>query len=154
MIRAWRIVKARYASEAFSGTGGLSVEGRWHCKGDRVIYAASSLALAALEVFVHLQRAHTRIRWISFELEIPDSVQITSLPLRQLPRNWRREPPLAATMNIGSAWVQGGTTAVLRTPSAIIPTECNYILNSAHPDFRKLRIGPPTPFSFDSRMWK
>jgi len=154
VIRAWRIAKARYASEAFSGAGGLNVGGRWHRKGDRVIYAASSLALAALEVFVHLQRAHVRIGWVSFELDVPDSVAVSELPLRQLPRNWRREPPLAATMNIGSAWVRDGTTAVLRTPSAIIPTECNYILNSAHPDFRKLRIGPATPFSFDSRMWK
>lgn len=154
MIRAWRIVKARYAGEAFSGAGGLNVGGRWHRKGDRVIYAASSLALAALEVFVHLQRAHAKIRWVSFELEVPDSVPLFDLPLRQLPRNWRREPPLAATMNIGSVWVQGGATAVLRTPSAIIPTECNYILNSAHPDFRKLRIEPPTPFNFDPRMWK
>ena len=154
MIRAWRIVKARYASEAFSGTGGLSVGGRWHCKGDRVIYAASSLALAALEVFVHLQRAHARIRWISFELEVPDSVPVSDLSLRQLPKNWRREPPLAATMHIGRAWVRGGTTAVLRAPSAIVPTECNYIINSAHPDFRKLRIGPPASFSFDPRMWK
>jgi len=154
VIRAWRIVKTRYASEAFSGTGGLNVGGRWHRKGDRVVYAASSLALAALEVFVHLQRAQAKIRWVSFELEIPDAVPVLDLPLRQLPRNWRREPPLAATMNIGGEWVEGGTTAVLRTPSAIIPTECNYILNFAHPDFRKLRIGSATPFSFDPRMWK
>ena len=154
MIRAWRIVKGRYASEAFTGAGGLNVEGRWHRKGDRVIYAASSLALAALEVFVHLQRAHVRIRWVAFEIEIPETVQVTSLTLQQLPRGWRREPPFAATMNIGSRWIRGGTTAVLRTPSAIIPTECNYILNSAHPDFRKLRIGAPAPFGFEQRMWK
>lgn len=154
MIRAWRIAKARYASEAFSGTGGLSVEGRWHLKGDRVIYSASSLALAALEVFVHLQRAHVKIRWVAFELEISEAVPVTSLSLRQLPRNWRREPPLAATMKMGSNWLQGGATAVLRAPSAIIPTECNYILNAAHPEFGKLRIGAPLPFSFDPRMWK
>jgi len=154
VIRAWRIVKARYASEAFSGAGGLTVGGRWHRKGDRVIYAASSLALAALEVFVHLQRGHARIRWMSFELEIPDSVPVFELQLRQLPRNWRREPPLAATMKMGSEWVKDSTTAVLRTPSAIIPTECNYILNCARADFRKLRIGPATAFSFDPQMWK
>lgn len=154
MIRAWRIAKARYASEAFSGTGGLSVEGRWHLKGDRVIYSASSLALAALEVFVHLQRAHAMIRWVAFELEIPERVPVTSLSLRQLPRNWRHEPPLPATMKIGSNWLKGGATAVMRAPSAIIPTEYNYILNPAHPEFGKLRIGPPLPFSFDPRMWK
>ncbi|MDH3317065.1 MAG: RES family NAD+ phosphorylase [Betaproteobacteria bacterium] len=154
MIRAWRIAKARYASEAFSGTGGLSVEGRWHFKGNRVIYSASSLALAALEVFVHLYRAHARIRWVAFEVDIPEFVRVTNLPVRQLPRDWRHEPPHAGTMKIGSDWIQGGTTAVLRTPSVIIPTECNYILNPAHPEFRNLRIGPAVPFSFDSRMWK
>jgi len=45
-------------------------------------------------------------------------------------------------------------TVALRVPSVIIPEEYNYIINPAHPDFKKLRISRPEPFSFDPRMWK
>lgn len=154
MIRAWRIAKARHAAQAFSGAGGLSSGGRWHYKGERVVYTASSLALAALEVFVHLDRAQNDIRWVAFEVSIPDTAPLTTLAMRQLPRDWRREPPPAATMRTGGAWLRQAGTAVLRVPSAIIPAEYNYILNPAHAEFHKLRMAPPTPFSFDSRMWK
>jgi RES domain-containing protein len=41
---------------------------------------------------------------------------------------------------------------VLAVPSAIVPRETNYLLNPAHPDFRRLRIGRPEPFSLDPRM--
>lgn len=154
MIRAWRLAKTRHAAQAFSGAGGLSSGGRWHHRGERVVYAASSLALAALEVFVHLDRAQNDIRWVAIEVSIPETVPVTTLASRQLPRDWRREPPPAATMRIGSAWLRKAGTAVLRVPSAIVPAESNYILNPAHPEFHQLRIAPPTPFSFDSRMWK
>ena len=141
MIRAWRIVKARHQAEALSGNGGLYSAGRWHAEGERVIYAASSLALAALEVFVHLNRAHAKIRWVMFEIGIPVRVVVEELGAPRLPRGWRREPPLPATMRIGTDWLRAGRAAVLRVPSAIIPTETNLLFDPLHPNFRKLRVG-------------
>jgi RES domain-containing protein len=41
---------------------------------------------------------------------------------------------------------------VLELPSVIIRGEPNYLLNPAHPDFRKIVIGKPEPFSFDPRL--
>ncbi len=154
MIKAWRIAKARHRAEAFSGAGGLHSGGRWHMQGGRIVYAASSLALAALEVFVHLNRAHAKIRWVVFEAEIPDTVAVANITPDQLPRTWRREPPPPSTRRIGTDWLRQCPTAVLRVPSTIIPTEFNYLFNPLHPDFRKLRIGAATPFNFDSRLWK
>jgi RES domain-containing protein len=100
------------------------------------------------------QSAQNDIRWVALEVSIPDEVPVTTLAPRQVPRDWRREPPPAATMRIGSAWLRQADTAVLRVPSAIVPAGCSYILKPAHSEFHKLRIAPPTPFSFDSRMWK
>ena len=37
-------------------------------------------------------------------------------------------------------------------PSAIIPTESNYLLNPQHKDFRAIRIAKPRPFEFDLRL--
>jgi RES domain-containing protein len=154
VTRAWRIAKARYQDDAFSGEGGLHSAGRWHQKGQRVVYAASSLALAALEVFVHLNRAQAGIRWAMFEIDIPDGIAIETITTAGLPRTWRGEPPTAATMRIGTDWLGAGKGPVLRVPSAIIPTEANLILNPLHADFRKLRLGRPRPFEFDARLWK
>lgn len=154
MITAWRIAKARYQDDAFSGDGGLRSAGRWHLQGQRVVYSASSLALAALEVFVHLNRAHAGIRWVMFEIGIPDGVAVEVLAATDLPRGWRSEPPAASTMRVGTDWLRAGRSPVLRVPSAIIPAESNLLLNPLHADFRKLRLGKARPFEFDARLWK
>jgi RES domain-containing protein len=41
---------------------------------------------------------------------------------------------------------------VLALPSVIIPSESNFLLNPAHPDFKKISIGKPEPFVFDLRL--
>ena len=74
--------------------------------------------------------------------------------MEELPVNWRRMPAPPALADLGTEWARSGRAAVLVVPSAIVPAECNYILNPAHSEFHKIRIAPPTPFSFDSRMWK
>jgi RES domain-containing protein len=48
--------------------------------------------------------------------------------------------------------VREARSAVLALPSVIIPGESNYLLNPAHPDFRKISIGKPEPFAFDPRL--
>jgi RES domain-containing protein len=40
----------------------------------------------------------------------------------------------------------------MELPSAIIPTESNYLLNPAHWDFQKIIIRKPVAFSFDPRL--
>lgn len=119
-----------------------------------MVYLADSLALAALEQFVHIHGASSRIPFVSFRVEIPDGVRMTALDARKLPSNWRAEPPPGGTMAIGDRWVKEGSSAALKAPSVIVPEEFNYVLNPLHPDFGKIRIRPPKPFSFDPRMWK
>jgi len=63
-----------------------------------------------------------------------------------------RQPPPAATRTIGDTWAREKRSAILAVPSVIIPEELNYLLNPAHPDFRKIAIGKPAPFSFDLRL--
>ncbi len=43
---------------------------------------------------------------------------------------------------------------MLAVRSAIIPHGLNYLLNPLHPQFNRVRIGPPEPFFFDPRLWK
>ena len=154
MTTAWRLVKARHQAGAFSGEGARIVGGRWNLPGTRVVYASDSLALAALETFVHLGHAAIELRFVAFRITIPDVVAIENTPGRTLPRKWRAEPPLPETMEIGTRWSEAGKSACLRVPSVIIPRESNLMLNPAHPEFRRITIDPPEPFSFDPRLWK
>jgi RES domain-containing protein len=149
---AYRIVKARNARAAFSGEGARRAGGRWNLPGDRVVYASSSLALAAMETFVHLGEDGLHIKFVSFSVEIPATVTVRRCP--HPPRGWRAEPPREESMRYGSAWLRSGRNAVLQVPSAVVPSEWNFLLNPDHPDFRKLRVSRPQPFSFDPRMWK
>jgi len=35
----------------------------------------------------------------------------------------------------------------------IVPEETNCLLDARHPDFRRLEISDPVPFTFDERLW-
>lgn len=154
MIVAWRIDKKRRAAAAFTGEGARRFGGRWNHKGTPVIYLSESLSLAALEKFVHLpRRAARNIKFVSIRVSIPEDL-VHSLSRRRLPPNWREEPPPIETQDLGTDWAVACKQAVLRVPSVIIPTQCNYMVNPQHHGSGKLHVFPPESFSFDPRMWK
>jgi RES domain-containing protein len=150
----WRLVKARHVSTALDGEGARRYGGRWNRRGTAVVYLGGTLSLAALEVFVHLTAADARLSFSAIEIVAPDGIGVAELEPSRLPDNWRAEPPPDETKGIGTDWVGRGDTVLLRVPSVIVPRESNYLLNPAHADFRRLRIGAPQPFGFDERMWK
>jgi RES domain-containing protein len=150
-VTAWRIVKQKHARAAFTGEGARLFGGRWNSPGTAAIYTAQSQSLAALEMLIHLESADLLPNYVLFEVEIDESL-VTQIQLSQLPKNWRVDPPPAKVRAIGDAWVAGGTSAVLRIPSAVVPGEHNFLLNPRHEDFPQLRIGKPLPFRFDPRL--
>ena len=89
---------------------------------------------------------------IAVDAEVPDSVGIGEINLNDLPDNWRQYPAPEELARLGTGWVEGGTTAVLAVPSAVIPSERNYLINPAHRDFGRIRIGVPQLFVFDPRL--
>jgi len=155
LIRAWRIDKAgRSRTDSFSGEGARRVEGRWHNRGQAVVYAASTLSLAALEKFVHLGEEGAALAFVSYEITIPAAVRLAELKLSDLPADWRAQPAPASTRSLGDGWLRGRRGAVLVVPSVVVPEENNLLLNPAHPDFAKIKLGSPRAYSFDPRMWK
>lgn len=143
---AWRIVKARHAASAFLGEGAEAYGGRWTSPGGRVVYTAGSASLAMLEMLVHLHSAEILKRYVLFKVSFSDSL-IEEIDADEMPANWRKSPPPAALQRLGDAWLAAGKSAVLRVPSAVVPTESNYLLNPAHPAFKKIKIGPSPPNS-------
>ncbi len=151
MATGWRIVKSRHASSAFDGEGARLYGGRWNSPGTRMVYTASSISLAVLEVLVHLQEASLLSSYSLVATRFDDGL-IERLDRSRLPDGWRAYPAPPELQQIGDEWVKSLRSAVLEIPSVIVQRESNYLLNSAHPDFPSMSIGEPEPFTFDERL--
>jgi len=151
VIHGWRLVKSRYAAAAFDGEGARLNGGRWNSPGTLVAYASDSVALATLEVLAHLQSTAVLASYSLASLRFPQEL-VQELGVSALPARWRRFPAPPEVQAVGDRWLRELRSAVLRVPSAIIPSNHNFLLNPAHPDFAKVMIELPTPFEFDPRL--
>jgi RES domain-containing protein len=150
-ITAWRITKRKHAKTAFTGAGARKYGGRWNSPGVALVYTAQNQALAVLEMLVHLENTELLAKYILLGVEINESF-IQELDRSRLPKNWRDDPAPSRLRSLGDEWAQSQASAALRVPSTLVPAEDNLLLNPLHPDFKKMKIGPPVSFRFDLRL--
>jgi RES domain-containing protein len=150
-VLAWRIVKQKHAKDAFRGEGARRYGGRWNSKGTAVVYTAQSQSLAALEIMVHAEFPDLLEHYAAIPVTIEDGF-IEKLDVATLPKDWRAYPASCAVRAIGDDWAASGTSVALKVPSVVIPSESNFLLNPAHRDFAKLKVGEATAFEFDPRF--
>lgn len=127
-----------------SGTGAARYGGRWNPPGREAVYAASSRALAALEVLVH--HAALPQGLVCTTITVPPGLGVADGFERPTPFS----PP--NPRESGKRWLDGGRTAVLCAPSVVVPDEDIFILNPNHPDFQLLGFAKSRPFNFDERL--
>jgi RES domain-containing protein len=151
MVTAWRLVKERFARSAFDGEGARLHGGRWNSPGTRMAYASESVALATLEVLVHLQMSAVLPSYALATIRFPEDL-VEVLEPALLPANWRQFPSPPELQAIGDQWIKEPRSAILQVPSAIIPSASNFLLNPAHPEFAQVVIEPPEPYEFDPRL--
>ena len=151
-MRVWRICREPYVDAALDGIGGMYTSGRWHSKGNPIVYTASSAALAALEVLVHVDPLTAPADLRLLAIELPDDLSIEVIEPITLPDGWHSVPAPAALQTIGSSWLTSGRTAALNVPSAVIKVERNFLLNPRHPEVQRVRILSDEAFSFDTRL--
>lgn len=150
-VTVWRLSARRLARTALSGNGAFRYGGRWNLPGTRVVYCAESRALAAMESLVHVEDIEDlgAFEWQPTAIALPSAA--IERPSRY-PKSWRTYPYSVSTQRFGSAWVRSQRSVALRVPSAIVPGEFNFLINPAHPDFRRLKVATPVPFRFDPRF--
>lgn len=150
MLSVWRISTSAFARYAFSGEGARLYGGLWNPKGVAMVYTAASRSLAMLEMLVQDQplRAH----YVFIEARIPGALGIDRVRMVELPPDWREIGARGKLQAIGAEWARRRRTPVLAVPSAIVPAESNYLLNPAHPDFKRIKIGKPTIAETDLRL--
>ncbi|SAK57195.1 RES domain-containing protein [Caballeronia ptereochthonis] len=145
----WRI--SNYAD--LKGIGGLRAPGRWHFAGRPVVYLAEHPAGALLETLVHQEIRSTADLPETYRLlrvAVSDQVAIAELGEAVLPENWREDT--SYTQSAGSEWLEGGSTALLKVPSAVMPFAYNYILNPAHADMADIKIEMVIDVRHDPRI--
>ena len=156
IITTWRIFLPRYRATAFTGVGAKLYGGRWNSKGVSIVYTSSSLALAQLELLVHLQSDGILKRYLIRSCAF-DSGLVSVVPFRALPKNWKANPPPRRMRAIGDHWAASRDSAVLMVPSVFNPPgivvreEMNYLLNPLHPDFGAIKLGKEIPIRLDRR---
>lgn len=127
--------------------------GRWTSPGRPAIYCAEHLSLALLEVLVHISDPDERsARRVRYRLQLDDSL-VEPLPERAVPDDFSPRTPYGITQPIGDDWLKRADTPALSVPSAIVPTELNYLLNPDHPQFREIEWDRGEPIILDDRLW-
>lgn len=151
-MQMFRLCSSRYQATAFSGMGASLAGGRWNYRGESVVYLGGTLALTALECLVHFSNQTLPDDYICLTVTVPKSIKIKTIAPTTLAPEWWQEDPPVSTQALGSEWLQSKSSVLLRVPSAIIPTEFNYLLNPQHKDFSKVSIAQPEKFYFDPRL--
>jgi RES domain-containing protein len=150
-MQVWRLCRTIHADGAFSGEGARRFGGRWNTRGVPMVYCSSSLALAALELFVHLDPSQAPDDLVSIAANLPEGEPARTIKPEELPPEWWADP--TATRERGDAWIRSGSSLALRVPSVPIRLEWNVLLNPLHSRIGELRIDKPQPFVFDARMF-
>jgi RES domain-containing protein len=148
-MRLWRLVTPRHLDTAMSGDGAALYGGRWNPVGVRMVYTADSLALATLELVVHL--AGARVTYIAIELDVPTRA-VERLDVAVLKRRWADDE--SSTQRVGHDWMQLSAMAVA-VPSALVDPrsgECNVLLNPNHAAMSKVREMQRFPVVLDQRL--
>lgn len=149
-LTVWRLVSARFADDAFSGEGARLYGGRWNRKQVPMVYTAATQSLAMLELLV--QDDPLRARYVMIPAFIPADLPIEHVGVDTLPEGWREMAARGHLQQIGSDWARSARSPVLAVPSAVIPSESNYLLNPLHPAFGRIQIGPALAFITDLRL--
>lgn len=152
-MQIWRICRARFAGEAFSGLGARRFGGRWNTPGVPMVYASTSLALAAIELFVHLEPNLQPDDLVSIAAALPDGEPARRLKPDELPGDWWMDD-FDSLRAIGDRWIREKNSLAIEVPSAALRIEWNVLVNPLYTAIALINIEEPQPFHFDARMFR
>jgi len=128
---------------------------RWNLDEQFTIYTASSRSLASLELVVSIKAISPASRYRVMVISIADEESLLTHVLQsKLPPFWRSMSAYPQLQGIGSEWYKDKTSLILKVPSAVVPQEYNYIINTNHPDFPgKVSLVRTEDYFWDERLF-
>ena len=150
MPTVYRLAKRRYP--VYDGSGAALEGARWNSPGRVLIYTSEHYATAVLEKLVHAGRTQLPGAHHAAAIEIPDDLATDLFEPLALP-GWDAEES-ASARDYGDEWHASGRSAILIVPSLPgQPVEGNFIVNPAHPDAARIRVGPVFDVVWDGRLF-
>ena len=118
-MKVWRIAQKQHTTPPLNGMGGTICSGRWHSKGQLIVYTAASQALAILGPIVHFDPANAPVDLVMISADISPASS-RALNAKELGKNWKTRGA-EALRHIGDQWLQDQSSCVLQVPSVITP---------------------------------
>lgn len=125
---------------------------RWNSKDVKMIYTAQSRALACLENVVHRSSKGLQHNFRVMQILVPDDIVLQEVKETDLITGWKEFNKMPYTQSLGDQWIHEAQSAILKIPSAIVSGDSNYLINSGHTDFHKVKLLRTDPFEFDYRI--
>jgi RES domain-containing protein len=146
----YRLATAQYKDD-LSGTGAKLFGGRWNSAGIPVLYSTENISLAVLEILVRADKHTVPDSYHLIKINIPGTATATPITIEKLKKSWRDD--IGYTQWMGDEFLKSNEGLLLKVPSAIVDQENNYLLNTNHKDFQKVKIQQTSPFNFDKRLF-
>ncbi|WP_346236286.1 RES family NAD+ phosphorylase [Niabella insulamsoli] len=146
----YRVSKTKYAAD-LKGEGARLWGGRWNHRMVGCLYTSESRALAILEYTVNISLDDIPRALSLVTIDIPDQ-KIMVLKESALPGDWKSIPAPSSTKDFGSDLLLAADQPVIKIPSAVLPSEYNYLLNPRHAESEKFKIKDIADFVYDVRI--
>lgn len=145
----FKITHKKYA-ETLSVSG---LSGRWNSNGKLVLYTAENISLALLENMIYRVGTGFNADYKIMVIEVPDK-SFEAISKEKLPKNWRNIESYPALQKMGDSWYDSQESLCLKVPSSVLPENFNFIINTIHPDFKKVKLIDVLPYVPDERLEK
>ncbi|TAM92805.1 RES domain-containing protein [bacterium] len=155
-MRLWRLTAWPSKGRAFDGLASARSPGRWNQRGRPTVYAASSVALAVLEIVVQSGSAPL-LGYHAYPIDVPDGL-IVRFDRTRLSPAWRSVAGRDECRVFGEAWRSEAAHSLgLMVPSAVIPEAYTagdwcVVLDRTHGRWSEAAIGEPIALDLDQRI--
>lgn len=143
-LHVYRVTKADFitsTTQALSGLGGVYDGGRWHTKGQPIVYTAADSSGCLLERMVHgdewISDRHPDRVMLTLAMPRVSTTYYTAAELGKVDAHWKSEGN-STCVRLGDAWLSARRHCALIIPSAANPHSANILLNPAHADFGQI----------------
>ena len=147
-LRVFRIGDPAGKFPIYSGDGAALQEGRWHRKGQVVVYTSAAYSTAMLEKLVSFNGILPPNQHF-IEIVIASGTSYEVVTKDSLP-GWTNTSKARA---FGARWFQEQRSAILVVPSFVARVETNVLIHPHHADAKAIKPGLEKPVWWDARLF-
>jgi RES domain-containing protein len=133
-----------------SAEGARRADGRWHARGDAVIYAAEHYSTAMLEKLAHWNGVLPANQH-PVEITLPAGLSYEMVPIETL-AGWSDTSGEVARP-FGHEWFIGSRSLLLFVPSVVARMEKSIVINEIHPELNRIKEGLEILVYWDERLY-